>query len=421
MNGKKVWRYVPLILIVTIILGLIGLLAFTSPEEEPPPTEDLILAAEQTSTAEVIAAITAEAESMAVAAANVEATETAAAHQTATAQAIRGETLAEVTATAEANATATAEARAAETAQANATATVMAQEISNQQATDTAVAAEQTAAAEAEAAAAKQAQLAATAAAQTAIAETIAPTPTPDALVTAPSLNLRLGPGTDYEVITALQIGTPLNIVGRNDRDGGWIKVIANPNTAIERDGWITTLPNLVTINIDLQTVNLAEAPPTPIPVSDPFEQVGFIYPAPIPTFPDNGAGAFGTFPPLTWEWDGELAEDEFFEVRIWHESIIDYHPALGWVKSPPFDFNISQEREGIYFWTVAVVKGENWTLKDWIVQSGWPYNMYDGNLIEELSPEAEQRTFKFTPGGGGGGTGSPISEQPACGEPPCD
>lgn len=128
-------------------------------------------------------------------------------------------------------------------------------------------------------------------------------------------------------------------------------------------------------------------ATPTPTP-----------YPAPVLTAPDDGSGVQGEFPPLYWEWDGELGEGEFFEVRIWHESFTAYHPALGWVRVPQFDYNIKGHTRGKYYWTVIVVKGTNAKPKDWTLKPWWPYPMWEGELVAELSPESEPRFFLFTP-----------------------
>jgi hypothetical protein len=165
-----------------------------------------------------------------------------------------------------------------------------------------------------------------------------------------------------------------------------------------------TQTPTTTSTPTDMPTVTPA---PTP-------------YPAPILTAPDNGSGVQGEFPPLYWTWDRELGEDEFFEVRIWHESIETYHPALGWVKVPQFDYNIRGERQGIYYWTVIVVRGANARLKDWTLQPWWPYPIWEGELVAELSPEGEARFFLYTPDGYGDGSG-PISSPGLCPEPPCD
>lgn len=145
--------------------------------------------------------------------------------------------------------------------------------------------------------------------------------------------------------------------------------------------------------------IDTPTATPTPAPTCTPtVTPTPTPYPSPILTGPDNGSGVQGEFPPLFWEWDGKLGEDEFFEVRIWHESIIDYHPALGWVKVPQFDYNVSGELNGKYYWTVIVVKGTNARPKDWTLQPWWPYPMWEGDLVAELSAESEPRFFLFTP-----------------------
>jgi hypothetical protein len=151
-------------------------------------------------------------------------------------------------------------------------------------------------------------------------------------------------------------------------------------------------------------------ATPTPTP-----------YPAPVPTAPDNGKEANGTFPPLDWQWDGELGENEYFEVRVWHENIKTYHPALGWVKVPHFDYNITHELMGKYYWTVLVVEGKDARPKDWWKPEAFPYPVWDGELVRDLSPEGEIRYFFYRPPPdickNCGDSPGPIS----CDEPPCN
>jgi hypothetical protein len=162
-------------------------------------------------------------------------------------------------------------------------------------------------------------------------------------------------------------------------------------------------------------------ATPTPANTSTPtVTPTPTPYPAPVLTSPDNGSGVQGEFPPLYWNWDGKLGEDEFFEVRVWHEDITTYHPALGWVKVPQFDYNVRGERKGKYYWTVIVVKGANPKPKDWTLQPWWPYPMWEGDLVAELSHEPEPRFFMFTPDDGGG-PGGPISvPSTPCSHPGC-
>jgi hypothetical protein len=224
-------------------------------------------------------------------------------------------------------------------------------------------------------------------------------------------MNLRFGPGTVYDPpIGYLHKGDILEIIGRT-ANNAWIQVIpANQ----EIQGWIFASPKYVQVNVDLDAIPIAEVPPTPPPS----------YPAPVLISPENGAGVQGTFPPLYWKWDGELGEDEFFEVRIWHESITTYHPALGWVKVPYFDYNITYEQSGKFYWTVVVVKGTNAKPNDWSLRLEWPHPLWEGDLIAELSPESEPRFFLFTPydisGPSGSGAISHRCHDPSGREIPC-
>jgi hypothetical protein len=184
-----------------------------------------------------------------------------------------------------------------------------------------------------------------------------------------------------------------------------------------------TPVPPTPTATPGPPTATFTLVPPTPTAIPEPPTSTLILpnYLAPVLTGPDNGSGVQGEFPPLYWNWDGQLGEDEFFEVRVWHESIKTYHPALGWVKVPQFDYNVRGEREGKYYWTVIVVRGTNPKPKDWTLQPWWPYPMWEGDLVAELSPEPEPRFFMFTPEEGGG-PGGPISvpstpcHHPSCG-----
>ncbi|HEX9922621.1 MAG TPA: helix-turn-helix domain-containing protein [Anaerolineae bacterium] len=233
------------------------------------------------------------------------------------------------------------------------------------------------------------------------------PTSTPEAVVIVPNLNLRAGPGVDYDRIGSLVEGDILDVQGRiagND----WLAV---SDTELGFEGWVSAAPEYVQINGDLRAIPTVTPPPPPSTLTS----TGPGYPAPIPISPDNGAGVQGTFPPLVWAWERELGEDEFFEVRIWHESL-PYHAALGWVKQPQFDYQVRGERSGKYFWAVAVVRGANPKPKDWTLQPWWPYPMWDGELVAELSPESEPRFFLFTAENYPAGAASAISEPPTAG-----
>lgn len=223
------------------------------------------------------------------------------------------------------------------------------------------------------------------------------PTSIPEAIVVANELNLRFGPGTTYDRVGLLHQGDILDIQGRIS-DNSWIQVV--PVRGIL--GWVVAEPNLVQINMDLNTVPIVPFPPTQIPLVTSTPTFSVIYSSPILTNPDNGVGTFGAFPTLFWTWDGELREDEFFEVRVWHESIT-YHPSLGWVKQPVFDYNLAGQKGGKYYWSVAIIKDKDVRVKDWYKPEQWPYPVWEHRPDKEdnsiqMSPESETRFFLFTP-----------------------
>lgn len=187
------------------------------------------------------------------------------------------------------------------------------------------------------------------------------------------------------------------------------------------------TLPptnTLTPTRVDTPTPTATFIPsPTPTPTVTPLPPpIPTLTPLPAPTLaaPENGAHVNGTFPPLDWHWDGELGENEYFEVRVWHENITTYRPALGWVKVPHFDYNITQELQGKYYWTVLVVEGQDARTKDWWRPEAFPYPVWDGKLVRELGPEGELRFFFYVPPPDiCKNCGSPISKP--CPFPPCE
>ncbi len=107
---------------------------------------------------------------------------------------------------------------------------------------------------------------------------------------------------------------------------------------------------------------------------------------------PEDGAS---TAPPVTlrWSWNGTLGPDEYFDVRLWQAG--QPHYGIAWTKAPEFVLN-DTSRQGTYFWSVAVVRGQN------------------GKWVADLSPEAPARQLTLSaPGGGGGGGGNGGGPQP--------
>jgi tetratricopeptide (TPR) repeat protein len=128
--------------------------------------------------------------------------------------------------------------------------------------------------------------------------------------------------------------------------------------------------------------ISTTEPTPSPTPIAAP-------YPAPVLVEPVDGITSEGLLPLLDWHWEHELAEDEYFEVRIWHEGEF-YHTGIVWVKQPFFDFAIEGLSPGKYFWSIAVVRGNG------VKSKGWPgMDAWEGiPPVTQLSEESEIRSF---------------------------
>jgi hypothetical protein len=90
-----------------------------------------------------------------------------------------------------------------------------------------------------------------------------APTATPAgvvATVLSNVLNVRTGPGTQYERIGQLRQNEQVQVVGANV-DGTWLVIIFR-----QQQAWISSDPTLVDVFGDLRTVPIVTPPPTPTP-----------------------------------------------------------------------------------------------------------------------------------------------------------
>lgn len=78
----------------------------------------------------------------------------------------------------------------------------------------------------------------------------------------------------------------------------------------------------------------------------------------------------------LEWSWDGTLAEDEYFDVRVWREG--DPHYGISWTKDSRLDLTdwLHEQEPGTYFWSVALIEGR------------------DGQMVSELVSEVEPQRF---------------------------
>lgn len=113
--------------------------------------------------------------------------------------------------------------------------------------------------------------------------------PTPFVEVQSDTLNVRLGPGTDYPVLGQVVLGDRFTLVGRNDA-GDWLVVCC----VDEQAGWVTARLVSTTADINLLPVGLA---PTRVPTATPLPTV-----AATPTVPATPTPAATEPPPPTPE-----------------------------------------------------------------------------------------------------------------------
>lgn len=93
------------------------------------------------------------------------------------------------------------------------------------------------------------------------------PTPTPpppQVRVTAPTVNLRSGPGTNYPRVGQATQGQVFDIVAKN-QDGSWFQISVNGKTA-----WVINDARWTSTTGDMGVVQVAENLPTPPPTPKP-------------------------------------------------------------------------------------------------------------------------------------------------------
>jgi hypothetical protein len=177
------------------------------------------------------------------------------------------------------------------------------------------------------------------------------PTPKPDAVVNVEALNLRSGPGVVYDVLGLLKRGDHLKITGRSFT-GDWLKVIAPDG----QEGW--TACSLLQVNVDMDGVAVAQAPPTPTPMYTPTPVVTptpELLSAPTLLEPKNGEGDFTGSVVLKWQWERPLKQDEYFSLRVRNDKAGDCHHSQ--VHEPAYVGGLSYCPSGEYYWQVAVVR----------------------------------------------------------------
>jgi uncharacterized protein YraI len=75
--------------------------------------------------------------------------------------------------------------------------------------------------------------------------------------VISATVNVRLGPGTNYPIVSKLNKGTKISVRGR-DIENRWLVLIPPPSGWVNRD--------FVTLNGEASTLPVVDAPPTPVP-----------------------------------------------------------------------------------------------------------------------------------------------------------
>ena len=116
---------------------------------------------------------------------------------------------------------------------------------------------------------------------------------------------------------------------------------------------------------------------PRPSATATPSPTPGIIYPTPRLIQPQDVvylSQYSGNLYTMRWTWDGVLNEDEWFDVRIWRAGMPHY--GIAWTKDTEYVYDICLQGSGDYFWSIAVIRGE------------------DGQWLGDLSPEAEPRRF---------------------------
>jgi uncharacterized protein YraI len=182
---------------------------------------------------------------------------------------------------------------------------------------------------------------------------TPAPTPQPGAVVAVDLLNLRAGPGTNYDILTMMEEGTSLKVVGRTEAND-WLKVV----TTDGQEGWVFT--EMVTVSGDLGAIAVAQAPATPTPL-----------PSPTPEAPTATAE-----PPTPTPKPGILLEDDFSD------------PASGW----------SERDNGDKWW---YENGEFHGLVKGAYYLAW--QGYPGKVFSDFTLEADARKVEGPNGAGYG------------------
>jgi uncharacterized protein YraI len=97
------------------------------------------------------------------------------------------------------------------------------------------------------------------------------PIPQADAVVTATTLNLRAGPGTQYGIVGQLREGDALTVTGKNNEACDWLQVV----TTGEIEGWVTS--QFVILQVPCADIPIVPTPtPPPTQTAPPSPKYSF-------------------------------------------------------------------------------------------------------------------------------------------------
>ncbi len=128
---------------------------------------------------------------------------------------------------------------------------------------------------------------------------TASSTPTPECVVQPSSVNLRAGPGTNYDIVAVFRQGDALAVTGRTE-DGTWFEVVAKDG----RRGWMAA--SIVECSVATDAIPIQRDIP-PSPTAPPPTRT------PVPTDTPVPAGEEGNVPP------GQTGIEYHVEGRTFH------------------------------------------------------------------------------------------------------
>lgn len=136
--------------------------------------------------------------------------------------------------------------------------------------------------------------------------------------VTTTTLNVRSGPGTDFNVIATLKQGDEAAILGRNDNRTWWFT---------ERNrvkGWVTSDPSYSTVRGDVATVPFVQTPSTALPSLTPVRNQTLAPTSTVAAAADLVIDAISLTPPTP------LVNDTFFlTITVRNQGTLDAPSSL--------------------------------------------------------------------------------------------